>query len=476
MQKLITLSFILTTLTSIAQVNFTEATDINLAGINAGDLEFADIDGDNDLDIMVIGQKSNFSFVASMYTNDGDGNYTLLPDTPFEPMIYSSMAFADVDNDSDMDLMLSGQTVNDIVTQLYLNDGDGNFSLSSNSFSPLLHSDISFADVDGDGDQDFLITGLLASFTGSVAELYLNDGAGNFSLVDNTPFHEVYQGANEFADIDGDGDQDVLITGTFGLDISGNAWLYTNDGDGNFTEVNNTPFIGTLIGSVDFADIDNDSDLDVLITGDSPGLTSNLYKNDGTGIFTLVNNPGITDIIFSDCKFADVDFDQDLDLLIAGRKGPIPDETAELYLNDGSGQFSKANNFTLLGATDGSVDIGDVNGDGSPDLLVAGLAPDAGSYSKIYLNDLVSGIIEEKEEISIKILPNPFSEFINIKTEEPTQDLQFQLFDASGKAIPINTPVGNDMMIPTGHLPSGFYFLQISRGEKIIKNFKVTRQ
>ncbi|MCD4732591.1 MAG: VCBS repeat-containing protein, partial [Bacteroidales bacterium] len=68
-----------------------------------------------------------------------------------------------------------------------------------------------------------------------------------------------------FADIDNDNDQDVLITGSSNAGII--AKLYTNDGNGNFVEVTETPFVGVSNGSIAFADIDNDNDQDVLITG-----------------------------------------------------------------------------------------------------------------------------------------------------------------------------------------------------------------
>ncbi|MEL6670062.1 MAG: FG-GAP-like repeat-containing protein, partial [Bacteroidota bacterium] len=71
---------------------------------------------------------------------------------------------------------------------------------------------ISFADVDGDGDEDVLITGRDNSSV-RISKLYANDGTGSFTEMMGTPFDGVYNGSVAFSDVDVDGDEDVLITG-----------------------------------------------------------------------------------------------------------------------------------------------------------------------------------------------------------------------------------------------------------------------
>ncbi|MGK0175954.1 MAG: hypothetical protein ACI9AT_002341 [Ulvibacter sp.] len=80
--------------------------------------------------------------------------------------------------------------------------------------------------MDGDGDKDLLITGLNNSFE-QIAKLYTNNG-GNFTEVTGTPFEGVFASSIAFSDVDGDGDNDLLITGenSSGEQI---AKLYTND-------------------------------------------------------------------------------------------------------------------------------------------------------------------------------------------------------------------------------------------------------
>ena len=105
-------------------------------------------------------------------------------------------------------------------------------------FDSVNYSSIAFADVNGDGHQDVLITGqkYLRQPPGIITKLYTNDGTGTFTEVLGTPFQAVANGSIAFADVNGDNHQDVLITGdtTFSANTVGVAKLYTNDGTGTF--------------------------------------------------------------------------------------------------------------------------------------------------------------------------------------------------------------------------------------------------
>ncbi len=148
-------------------------------------------------------------------------------------------------------------------------------------FAGVEEGSIAFADVDGDNDQDVLITGW--SDIGFISRLYANDGSGSFTEVIGTPFPGVNESSIAFADVDGDNDQDVLITGQ-NSSFTFISKLYTNNGSGNFTEMMNTPFEGVRDGSIAFADVDGDNDQDVLITGSGStngNPISKLYTNNG---------------------------------------------------------------------------------------------------------------------------------------------------------------------------------------------------
>jgi hypothetical protein len=115
-----------------------------------------------------------------------------------------------------------------------------------------------------------------------LSKLYTNDGTGNFTEVMDTPFPGLMGSSIAFADVDGDNDQDVLISGGTGSLLFPYTGLYTNDGSGNFTKVTGTPFDDLVDGSIAFADVDGDNDQDVLLTGVdlSVNYTAKLYIND----------------------------------------------------------------------------------------------------------------------------------------------------------------------------------------------------
>ncbi len=122
-------------------------------------------------------------------TNIHAQSFTLDTSTPFQGVAFSSIAFADVDNDKDEDVLITGYSFsNGSIARLYHNDGEGKFTLdATTSFEEVHFSSIAFADIDKDKDQDILITGY-SFLNGSIAKLYRNNGKGKFKLDANTPF------------------------------------------------------------------------------------------------------------------------------------------------------------------------------------------------------------------------------------------------------------------------------------------------
>jgi hypothetical protein len=223
------------------------------------------------------------------------------------------------------------------------------------------------ADVDGDGDMDLLSA---SQFDDTIA-WYENDGSQSF-----TP-HTISMAADGavsvFAvDVDGDGDMDVLSASLYDNKI---AW-YENDGSQNFTEhAISTAAVFAI--SVFAADVDSDGDLDVLSAsfGDD---TIAWYENDGSQNFTPHTISMAADFAIS-VFAADVDGDGDLDVLSAS----LYDNKIAWYENNGSGGFMPHTISTSAnGAT--SVFAADVDGDGDLDVLSTSLYDDTIAW---YEND-----------------------------------------------------------------------------------------
>ena len=355
--------------------NFTEVIETGLSNWSeGGKIAFADVDGDADQDLLITGRDGSPNYYAHFYLNDGSGNFT--PDTtqPFEPSIGGNIEFADIDNDGDHDLFMTGYNNNNLIfSKLYQNDGTGEFSeVTSTPFISEGGSASAFFDMDNDNDLDLILAGKNNN-NQKKTTLYENDGAGNFTLVSNTPFENVSNAAIAIDDSDNDGDIDVLINGENEA-FETICQLYLNDGTGAFNLLVGTPFIQTAVGTVDFADFDNDNDMDVLVSGSVAGQTfaAHIYENQG------MNNFGLVDILetvyLSSTALGDIDNDNDLDAIIIGIAQLSNDifkprvyenmlttlsngtaviglkENIVLYPNPSSGTFNIQNNQTLTGS------------------------------------------------------------------------------------------------------------------------------
>ncbi|MGR0189120.1 FG-GAP-like repeat-containing protein [Azospirillum aestuarii] len=261
-------------------------------------------------------------------------------------------AVADLDGDLDV---LVGNAAGD--TLYYRNIGtrtNPTFTLAGTNPFGLgrvgTNASTSFADIDGDGDLDALI----GNQSGGIV-VYRNVGtrtAPSFTLPGTNPFGLGGVGsaaAPAFADIDGDGDLDVLIGNG-----AGNLVLYWNAGTSaapSFTLGGTNPLgLGSMTGGAmpTFVDVDGDGDLDLLV-GNANGDTV-VFRNVGYSYypsFTLVGtNPFGLENAGSKATpaFADIDGDGDLDALIGNADGnlivsrqvPPPDAPEGLALDPAS--------------------------------------------------------------------------------------------------------------------------------------------
>ncbi len=279
--------------------------------------------------------------------------------------------FADLDNDGDYDLY-NGTTYATpgfpANNNLFRNDGSGFFTdVSAQSGMPFrewpTRAVLAF-DMDNDADLDLLA---ITNFAGSSDppdernELYRNDGDMQFTAINSGDLYTAPAGQGATAaDYDNDGDLDV-----FAANRNGDLNILRNDGAGNFTAVSPATIGISHQGrdGITLDDLDNDGDLDLLLTG--PLLTGepdgHLYMNNGHGIFTFRQSfVGISGYMGA---FADLDHDGDLDLVFAGNEVS--------YLNDGLGNFSAGPSIPVAGIDDPrAIGFADIDGDGDLDFAI----------------------------------------------------------------------------------------------------------
>jgi hypothetical protein len=193
----------------------------------------------------------------------------------------------------------------------------------------------------------------------------------------------VLVGNARWIDYDNDADLDIFVSGTDGS--AAKSIMYRNDA-GAFSEVDvGIPPIITERG-VSWGDFDNDGDFDLAITGtlDTAGdhPVSKIFRNDG-GSFTDIN-AGLQDILGGVATWIDYNMDGRLDLLIAGSPDHGSTFVTRLYRNEDS-VFVDTGIF-FPGVWGASVDWGDYDNDGDPDLLLTGYGT-WGMTSALYRND-----------------------------------------------------------------------------------------
>lgn len=222
---------------------------------------------------------------------------------------------------------------------------------------------VAAADLDGDGDVD-----LVVADGGALRILVLkNDGQGTFDTVKYEIGFASWSPCA--ADLDGDGDVDLVVACSPYGPLWGDVAVLRNNGDGSFA----APVqYGELryATAVFAADLDGDGDLDLAVAvGGGPYNYVSILKNNGDGTFGMaVNYPAGLDpmSVFA----ADLDGDGDLDLAVANYGGDSASVLVSVLMNNGDGTFSAATNYTTEYAPS-SVIAADLDGDGDFDLAVS---------------------------------------------------------------------------------------------------------
>jgi hypothetical protein len=277
-----------------------------------------DFDGDGDLDILAFDSES-----AVLYRNE-EGAFSAFALAFDKPLVFANSdldaaRMGDFDNDGDEDVLVAvddGSYGGFGAVYLFKNDR-GVFATSGESRGPVYQIGTpAVADHDNDGDLDIVITGLDSYIYKAEGSSLLENTGSSFNLSDKD-LPETSFGVPVWGDIDGDGDQDLVLSGgIYGIDgpagIGGSHTLVLrNDGNSVFTQM--AQIQPPVNGHAVLGDYDNDGDLDLFLSG--TGL-STLYENRKT---SFVNIAGAFDQLdVRHTALGDYDNDGDLDALITG--------------------------------------------------------------------------------------------------------------------------------------------------------------
>lgn len=316
-----------------------------------------------------------FSIAPPVAVGDGSGHLVL----------------ADVNGDGKLDL-LSQHLLQHVVT-IQLGDGVGNFTKAPGSPISLAYApgDIKVGDVNGDGFPDLGVT----NSERNTIDIFLGNGAGNFSLSSGSPFRispdsEFKAQLLQFLDINEDGQLDIVVTNN----QQNSIYTLLGNGRGSFTSGPSTTFPArTGRYSFAFGDLNGDGHPDIAIASSNDSESSQagnivLLRGNGKGDFRALSDiTAPSNVRYLTLADLNGDGRSDLALVYGGNRSC---QLATL-INQGNGKFATGSNYHFGKAAFGLVAV-DVNQDRRSDLVIAtvdsvtvllngdrGFAPAAGS-------------------------------------------------------------------------------------------------
>ncbi len=282
--------------TFLDRVNYT-------TGNSPYSVTLVDVDKDGDMDVVTANYDSH---TISILKNNGDGTFATKVDyaTGSQPR---SVVTVDIDGDGNIDIITANSDANANSISVLKNNGNGTFAAKVDYTTSSRPYAVVSSDIDGDGDMD-IVTANYAAHTISILK---NNGNGVFAAkVDYSTGN--FPTSLTTADIDNDGDMDVVTLSINPKTIS----VLKNNGVGTFSPKTDYPTGNSTSGprSIASADVDGDGDMD-LLTANVNSKTVSVLKNDGTGGFSNkldFNTPAENIFVTT----ADISGDGKMDMLV----------------------------------------------------------------------------------------------------------------------------------------------------------------
>jgi hypothetical protein len=276
-------------------------------------------------------------------------------------------------------------------TLLFRQTAKNTFISSKTSLPDIIHGSMDVADFNGDGYQDVLLSGI-GSNNQHIAGIYLQQPNGSFQRASvNIP--ALVDGSVQFGDFDRDGDLDVLIAG-----VDANGQLHTkilrND-NGRLTDIN-ARLPGIRFGKAVWGDANNNEFLDLIITGQSAsGPITKVFINTLSQYREV--SQMFTGLKHSTAAWANLNNDGFRDFIIAGEtRNGMP--YTRYFTGSKELRFTEGSSNGIRQLMNASIDVGDYNNDNFEDFVITGESLER-PYTIVYENlkgrgfrDLMAGL------------------------------------------------------------------------------------
>ncbi|MDG1753715.1 MAG: VCBS repeat-containing protein [Rhodothermales bacterium] len=320
-------------------VNWPLNNPVATSGYNAPVVLDMDADGDLDMVFGVLGgafnanatTRNNFYYMEQVSSQKFEKR-TMRFVGDLDVGSESIVKMADLDADGDLDMLVANkiEPSNQRTSLMWVYENVGDRNQASFRYKEMMdltktyHQNPAIADLDADGDLDFLI----GKWNKEIA-YFRNDGTPTaYQFTEVNPIYEkLTRGQNTtpaLVDIDADGDLDLFVGEASGTI---NYWTNTGTAKSALFELVSDSYLGIDTGRRSFptfADLDNDGDYDMVIGTELQGVL--LYVNEGTAQEPNFVEYGALDVdaqAISAPEFADIDADGDLDLFLGGNSGGV---------------------------------------------------------------------------------------------------------------------------------------------------------
>ena len=370
-------------------------------GYTAVSVATGDFNGDGKTDLVVANQCASSANCnngnVGVLLGNGDGTFATAQSYASGGNSTSGIAVSDLDGDGRMDLVLPNQcqlaaNCGEGSVSVLMGNGDGTFQSAQNYISDgVLAQFVGIGDWNGDMKPDLAVVNQCqtsSSCTGTVTIL-LGNGDGTFQVPPNYASGGYDADSVAVGDLNRDGKPDLVVANlcqgnTCGRGNSGYVSVLLGNGDGTFQPAQEYATGGFGASSVAIADLNGDGNADVVVanqcsTSDckTSGSVSVLLGN-GNGTLRAAQTYASGGYTALSVAIADFNKDGNLDLAVANQcqDTSCQNGAASVLLGNGNGTFQTAQSFASAGYLTNSVAVGDFNGDGNPDLVLASQCQD----------------------------------------------------------------------------------------------------
>lgn len=348
--------------------------------VQHADIVTADIDNDGDLDIIVSGEVGGPTVKNAIFINNA-GSCTLQgSENVITPGHFADIKFGDIDGDGDLDVIFNGNSNGVLGKGIALNDGNGVFTRTTMDVTNATIS-CGFADFDNNGLLDYYVYGNGADNKGAI---FFQNTDGTFTK-DQSSFtgFKLVDPEVTVLDFNNDGYIDIFINGWDDNEMHRFSAILINDGFGKFVAMAQPNLIRKGFGSATWGDVDGDGWLDLLLNGDggTDGEGSSdiyrLYKNNNGILEAKATFNDYRQISVGDgARLIDWNNDGKLDIILTGWSGSKGRQVTMLFTCTDAANFtyieSPLSNTDFPGVSESSLEAADLNNDGKIDLLITG--------------------------------------------------------------------------------------------------------